>query len=210
MNFTSSLSLHKTAEAYYNMEVSRDEAMAAIMLAKMVGRDLANVGSLTTQKSQNITNNVDVNKMLEQLTLAPQPKPEGPVITGASVDGDAHEVVLHKVENPPIETPVEISNPFAQVKPVSKGLSPMAQFLKKPAVPVISTVFVPEPEQPKKYASPGVTIVQKDVDEWRPDPSNETDVTLRNVLEYLIKIDVKLTKIIKQLKKPNEGKISAE
>ena len=86
----------------------------------------------------------------------------------------------------------------------------MAQFLKKPAVPVISTVFVPEPEQPKKYASPGVTIVQKDVDEWRPDPSNETDVTLRNVLEYLIKIDVKLTKIIKQLKKPNEGKISAE
>lgn len=209
MNFISSLSLLKTAEAYYNMEVSRDEAMAAIMLAKMVGRDLANVGSLTTQKSQNINNNVDVNKMLEQLTLAPQPKPDGPVITGASVDGETHEVVLHKVETPPAEQQVEISNPFTKAKPVNTGLSPMAQFLKKPGtVPTVSTVFV-APEQTRQ-CMPSVSIVTKDIDEWKPDPSKTDDVTLRNILEYLIKIDVKLNKITKQLKKPNEGKISTE
>lgn len=191
------------------MEVSRDEALAAIMLAKLVGRDLANVGSLTTQQSQNITNNVDVNKMLEQLTLAPQPKPEGPVITGASVDGEVHEVVLHKVETPPVETPVEISNPFNKAKPVNTGLSPMAQFLKKPgAVPTVSVPFVrpvePEPAKQSEYTT---TTAQY---EWKPDASKTDDVTLRNILEYLIKIDIKLTKITKQLKKPNEGKISTE
>ena len=191
------------------MVVSKDEAMAAIMLAKMVGRGLANVESLTTQKSQNINNNVDVNKMLEQLTLAPQPKPEGPVITGASVDGETHEVVLHKVETPPVEQQVEISNPFAKAKPVNTGLSPMAQFLKKPgAVPTVSVPFVrPVETEPVKQPESVTTTAQY---EWKPDPSKTDDVTLRNILEYLIKIDVKLNKITKQLKKPNEGKISTE
>jgi len=181
------------------MEVSKSEAIATVLLAKMIGRELGNVSALTTQASKNISNDIDVNKMISQLTVTPQPKPEGPIVRGASVDGDVHEVVLYKVDNPPVETPIEIANPFNAQKPMNSGLSPMAQFLRKPTqitTPVATIAPVP--------------VVEAEAEDVPLKPSQAGDSLTRNILEMLIKMDIKLTKIQKQLKKPNEGKIITE
>jgi hypothetical protein len=198
------------------MEVSRDEAIATALLAKFVGQQLNHVSALTTQQSQNMVGTgVDVNKVLSELSIPPQPKPEGPVIQGASVDGNQHEVVLHQVITPVVESNVDIPNPFSQRPAVpattqpqttmpsfNAGSSPMAQFLGKAAAPPVA-------------ANPAPVLMQPKVELYTPDPPVELPVILddnilTSVFEKLVKIELQLTKIQKQLKKNNEGKTVKE
>lgn len=196
------------------MEVSRDEAIATALLAKFVGQQLNHVSAMTTQQSQNMAGaGVDVNKILSELSIPPPPKPEGPTIQGASVDGNQHEVVLHQVPTPVVESAVDIPNPFSQrptapapsptattMPSFNAGSSPMAQFLgKAPAQPAPTP---PVLKQPK-------------VELYTPDPPVEMpiildDNILTRVFEKLVKIEIQLTKIQKQLKKNNEGKTVKE
>lgn len=211
MNSTSSWNSHKAAEAWFNMEVSRNEAIATALLAKFVGQQLNHVSAMTTQQSRNMTNQtVDVNRILSELTIPPPPKPEGPVISGASVDGIKHEVVLHPIENPPAVEPtmIDIPNPFAQkqVAPIApavmpsfnNNVSPMAQFLgKKPVAPA---------EQPIEQLQLAPQHEQTRVDL----PPRNSDNILTSIFEKLMKIELQLTKIQKQLKKNNESKTVQE
>ncbi len=90
------------------------------------------------------------------------------------------------------------------IKDAERNALSLKSFIESlPAVPFVRPIE-PEPTKQPEYVT---TTTQYD---WHPDASKTDDVTLRNILEYLIKIDVKLNKIIKQLKKPNEGKISTE
>lgn len=196
------------------MEVSRSEAIATALLAKFVGQQLNHVSAMTTQPSQNMTNQaVDVNRILSELTIPPPPAPEGPVIPGASVDGVKHEVVLHPIDNPPpLEPVMDIPNPFAPrpsapvvsappaVMPSFSGAaSPMAQFLgKAPAAPTMP------PVQPIQQPSPQLEHTPVELL-----PRNSDNI-LTNIFEKLIKIELQLTKIQKQLKKNNESKTVQE
>jgi hypothetical protein len=192
------------------MEVSRDEAIATALLAKFVGQQLNHVSSLTTQQSKNMASTgIDVNKILSELSIPPPPKVEGPVIQGASVDGNQHEVVLYEISTPIVESNVDIPNPFSQRPAVSTSQqttmpsfnntssSPMAQFLGKS-----STQHPSDLKQPK-------------VELYTPEPPVELpiiidDNILTRVFEKLVKIEIQLAKIQKQLKKNNEGKTVKE
>jgi hypothetical protein len=195
------------------MEVSRDEAIATALLAKFVGQQLNHVSALTTQQSQNMVGTgVDVNKVLSELSIPPPSKPEGPVIQGASVDGNQHEVVLHQVTTPVVESNVDIPNPFSQrpaatqpqttMPSFNAGSSPMAQFLGKAVAPPVA-------------ANPAPVLKQPKVELYTSDPPVELptildDNILTSVFEKLVKIELQLTKIQKQLKKNNEGKTVKE
>jgi hypothetical protein len=190
------------------MEVSRNEAIATALLAKFVGQQLNHVSELTTQQSRNIHNQtVDVNRILSELTIPPAPQPEGIVIPGASVDGIKHEVVLHRIENPQAIEPTtaDIPNPFIQKQTTAvmsssnNNISPMAQFLgKKPSAQIIHVEQPPEPQVPH-------------LEQTRVElPSRSIDNILTSIFEKLMKIDLQITKIQKQLKKNNESKTVEE
>jgi hypothetical protein len=189
------------------MEVSRNEAIATALLAKFVGQQLNHVSEMTTQQSRNMPNQtIDVNRILSELTIPPVPQPDGIVIPGASVDGIKHEVVLHRIENPQAIEPttIDIPNPFAQkqttattvMSSFNNNISPMAQFLGKKS----STQITPteQPLEPHFEQAP-VEL-----------PQRNSDNILTSMFEKLMKIELQLTKIQKQLKKNNESKTVEE
>lgn len=196
------------------MEVSKEEAIATALLAKFVGQQLNQVSALTTQSSlNNNTSNIDLNKVLSELSVIPDPKPEGPVITGVTIDNKPQEVVLHPISVPLPEPGniVDIPNPFAKpIIPVSNisatpinntnNLSPMAQFLKKP-------------DSPPSIIHKETTTIAPILKDTDPETTLMNDSSILSlVLEKLIKIELQLTKIQKQFKKisNNENKSIAQ
>lgn len=196
------------------IEVSRDEAIATALIAKMIGRELGFVNSLSTQEHKLHQTNVDINKIISELNVIQPPKPDGPVIPGAAVNGEQHEVVLHPIDVPITQEPtVELHNPFSQSKPVTPtnpnnatslnngGISPMAQFLGKKQV---------NSELPIKQEEP--------IKQQAADDSLNNNLTVHAMIislyEKVLKMEENIAKILKNTKKQkakkNESKDSPQ